>query len=551
MAREPYPAFFAERIFPHDQALRLTVTSGTRIAAGFATSEPVSFYRRLWDHILENNLTDLTISQGLYMAPYPFCLGNAMSARGRLQGWDRRLAFIPPLARAAKNIHDLTRKLDGVSKLVAHYEEKKRRRIRGVSGFLGPTDNIVIPDNFITRHLFPEYAGRNSSRMGITDFQSIHFPDAASALAFDPDTGLKFDLFVTVMTPPDQNGEMSLGPANGANGEMLERIFNGADANLLLYINPNYPFTRGYGPYTNTGNIERGRRLAEAGRLFVVEDNAPVPSLPAGSFDNPAPEELAIADNLVNHIELHKDFTFGRAIQVGIGNSGVCAIKKLKDSSWHGREYSEMLEPFTLELFEAGKIAGSHFIEEDGRRTMLDGKLVATFSMGEAGSDFYHKLDHNDAIVMAAAARVVRPEAFFHGLGINNVLGIDFQGHVNSGGRDKNHHSGIGGGAIIMRGLAHGGVGYLCLKSTHQTVEGKLRSSIFPFLPQGTPISLVGPDLWGTRHNARTYLVTEHGIARLSSHSQANFIRSLISVAHPHFRDELARQAWKEFRVKI
>ena len=81
------------------------------------------------------------------------------------------------------------------------------------------------------------------------------------------------------------------------------------------------------------------------GKLFVVEDNTPVPTLPPGSFASPAPDELKIAENIVNHIELNKQFTFGRAIQVGIGSTGVQAIKRLQHLSWTGRGYSEMLEP--------------------------------------------------------------------------------------------------------------------------------------------------------------------------------------------------------------
>ena len=70
---------------------------------------------------------------------------------------------------------------------------------------------------------------------------------------------------------------------------------------------------------------------------------------------------------MVNHIELKKERTYGRAMQVGIGQTGVQAIKVLKKSGWWGRQYSEMLEPFTYELFEQGKIKGTHFIEKNAR----------------------------------------------------------------------------------------------------------------------------------------------------------------------------------------
>jgi len=40
-------------------------------------------------------------------------------------------------------------------------------------------------------------------------------------------------------------------------------------------------------------------------------------------------------------------------------------------------------------------------------------------------------------------------------------------------------------------------------------------------------------------------------VAQLSGKSQSEFIKALISVAHPRFREFLKRAAWREFRVKV
>ena len=545
------PSLLRDNLHSFDEALLNTVKSGSIISSGFATSEPYAFYQGLWDHIQKNDITDIRIQQGLFMGPHKLCVGDALSAKGRLEALANALGSLPYIGDVVKKANNATQKLDGLDKLISHYRELQRRNIIFESGFMSAVSNITIPDNAVTRMLYPEFAGRNSSRMGITDMHSVHFPDAVGGLALDPDKGCKVDTFVMVMTPPDGSGEMSHGPANGANGELVDHILETLDANILVFVNEKYPFTRGYGPAPNTVHVDRFEKLAKAGKLFVVIDDTDVPALPADSFADPPPEERAIAENIVNHIEMNKDFTYGRAIQVGIGGTGVLAIKGLRDSSWEGRMYTEMLEPFTLDLFEAGKIKGTHFIENDGTRTRLDGKMICTFSICETGSDFYDKIHNNDSLVVAPASRVVVSEGFYGGMGINNCLAVDFHGHVNSGGRYKNHHSGIGGAAMIMRGLAKGGVGYLCLKSTHKTPEGELRSSIMPFMPEGTPIALVGPDIWGTRSGARMFLATEHGVARLSTRSQADFIRSIISVADPRFKDWLVKQAWEEFRVKV
>ncbi|MBI5537609.1 MAG: hypothetical protein HY898_33105 [Deltaproteobacteria bacterium] len=542
------PPFFSACVCSQQEALRRIVKSRTTIASGFATSEPVPFYTQLWEFIREQDITDLCIRQALFMAPHALCVGDALRATG-LGSVGARLSAMPVIGPMAGATDKAVRKLDGLRRLIEHYRELRQRRIRFVSGFLGPMSNIVVPDNRMTRMLYADEAGRNPTRAGLVDMQSVHFAEGVGAIGFDADDRPKVDAFVMGMSAPNSQGEMSHGPANGGNGDILDRILAGRDVDLLLYINGSYPFTRGWNDARNTVNVSEFESLARAGRLCVVVDDYAIPALPAGSFDDPSPAETAIAEHVANHIEMNPGFTVGRALQVGIGTTGVLAIRALAGSSWHGRGYSEMLEPYCLGLFESGKIEGSHFIRKDGRRVALDGKMVCTFSMGMAGSDFYKKLDNNPGVVIAPASRVVIPEAFYGGLGINNCLSIDFQGHVNSAGRDKNHHSGIGGAAMIHRGLARGGTGYLCMKSTHRTPEGELRSSIFPFLPQGTPISHIGPDIMGGRESSRFFLVTEHGVALVSGKSQSEYIQAVISVSDPRFRDSLKRAAWREFRV--
>lgn len=549
MASNKYPKFFSDHIMSNAEAMKGAVKSGTTIASGFATSEPHTFYDGLWEFVQTEDLVNLNIRQALFMAPHQLCVDDALESKGLFNVLASKGSSI--FGNLARTANAITKKVEGLKKLVDHYNEMIERNITFTSPFIGGATNIVIPSNPITMVLAPDFVGRNTTRIGVTDMQSIHFPDAVDSMGYDPDGNALLDTFVCVLTPPDKNGELSHGPANGANGEIIEKILDRCDVNLIVYINENYPFTRGYGDAPNTIHIDRFKGLAKAGKLFVVMDEGKIPALPPGSFDNPFPEELKIAENVVNHIEMNKHFTHGRAIQVGFGGTGVLAIRALKDSSWTGRSYTEMLEPFTLDLFEAGKIAGSHFIEKDGRRTELDGKMVCTFTICEKGSDFYKKLHNNENVIVAPASRVVIPEGFYHGMGINNCLGVDFHGHVNSGGKDKNHYSGVGGGAQIFRGLARGGVGYLCLKSTHNGPEGKLRSSIFPFMPQGTPISHIGPDLMGGREGARFFIVTEHGVAQVSGKSQSNFIKSIIEIADPRFKEWLAREAYKEFRIKV
>ncbi len=548
MSNYEYPGWFTERIVSLEEAMNTLVKSGSVVASGFATNEPHAFYEKLWDHIQANDIHDLNIRQALFMAPHKVLFGDTFSARGKLEGL---AASSGPLKGLASKINAVTKKLDGLGRLIAHYKELQERRIVFTSPFIGAANNVIIPPNAITNALYPEFVGRNTTRMGITDMQSVHFPDGTFALGYDSDNNPKIHTWIQVMTPPNEDGELSLGPANGANSEIVDKILEKNDANILLFINPKYPFTRGHADAPNTLHIERLKGLAEKGRLFVVMDDSRIPFMPKGSFDNPKPEEVKIAENVVNHIEMNLRYTAGRAIQVGIGGTGVLAIKALKNASWSGRIYTEMLEPFTYELLESGKIAGSHFIRRDGTREQLDGKIVCTFSMAEEGSDFYSKLHNNPRVVLATASRVVISEGFYYGMGINNILSIDFNAQVNSGGRFKNHHSGIGGAAQIHRGLTKGGISYLLLKSTYRGLDGREVSAITPFLPEGTPVSINGPDMLGGRENSRVFLVTEYGLAQVNGLSQSQFVRTAIGLAHPKFREQLKRRAWEEFRIKV
>ncbi len=548
------PPFLARRRLDHAAALDAVVTSGAHIASGFATSEPSAFYAALWDHVRRRDLHDLTLTSALFLAPHPILVGDELAAlqRERRAAGGRGPGDEPAggglLGRMRHRFEALVGKVEAMGSLITHYEELRERRIRLVSGFLGPALNTVFPERWLVEALHGEWAGRNLARSGILAQHPVHFPDAPDGLILGPDLELDIDAFVLVMTPPDAGGRLSHGVSNGANGDALRACLAG-DAKILLYLNPRYPFVEGHPESPNTVVAEALRPAAEEGRLYVVETDHPVPALPAGVFDHPSDAERAIAEHVVNHIEMHPGLTRGRALQVGIGGTGVLAVRGLAESSWTGRSYTEMLEPFTWELFERGKIAGTHFVRADGTREQLDGKLVATFALAPEDSDFYDRLDGDGRALLSAASRVVVSEAFYGGLGINNILGIDFVGHVNASGRDRNPYSGFGGAAMIQRGLGRGGVAYLCLKSTHTTPEGERRSSIFPYLPRGTPVTLMGADLMGTREGARFYLVTEHGVAEIGARDQHRFVRALISVAHPDFRDELEKAAWRELRI--
>jgi 4-hydroxybutyrate CoA-transferase len=77
--------------------------------------------------------------------------------------------------------------------------------------------------------------------------------------------------------------------------------------------------------------------------------------------------------------------------------------------------------------------------------------------------------------------------------------------------------------------LAEGGVAIIALPST--TEDGK-HSKIVPRLAGG---------IVTTPRFCTDYIVTEYGVARLKGKDLHSRAEALISIAHPNFRDELAK----------
>lgn len=71
------------------------------------------------------------------------------------------------------------------------------------------------------------------------------------------------------------------------------------------------------------------------------------------------------------------------------------------------------------------------------------------------------------------------------------------------------------------------------------TAAGGKISKIVPFLDQGAAVTTSRTDV--------DYIVTEYGIAHLRGKTLKDRARSLISIAHPKFRKELARAFEERF----
>lgn len=525
------PAWAAAQVVDLDEALRRCVTTGTVLGFGLATSEPTSLLAAMWDHVVRHDVTDLEVRNGLYLAPHPLLVGDALDdvdlpLPGLRAGG---LSLPDPLRGLVDAVSQRAEQAVRLRRLADHVDELERRSIRLRSAFLGPVLQRVVPDTAVTRALAPRLAGRNRVTAGTVDYQPVHFPDAAWALGRDPDTQqLELDVYAVTAAWPDEHGWCSFGMSNGVDGDAVDELLAADAGTLLVLLNRRQPRVPGAQDDPNGLLLDRLRPLADAGRLVLVVEDVPVPGVPTGAFGEPEGVGADIGRIVARHVVDHLEVTDGRALQVGIGETSVAAVRALSGSPWTGSVVTEMLDPVTFGLLEDGTAAGD---------------ALCTFAMGEQDSDFPQRLAASGRVRMLRASRFFAPDRFHGGLGINNVLGVDLVGHVNATGRGPVPHSGVGGLATIARGLALGGVSYLCLRSTYTDGDGEQRSTIVPTLEPGTPVALTPFDLMGTRSGARVFLATEHGVAPLHGRPAHELAAQLVSVAHPDHRDELGRAA--------
>lgn len=214
-------------------------------------------------------------------------------------------------------------------------------------------------------------------------------------------------------------------------------------------------------------------------------------------------------------------------IQAGIGSIPSALLHDLRDHRDLGI-HTELLSDGLIELVERGVVTGTH-------KRLRRGKVVATFALGtRALYDFLHE---NPAIDMLPVdyvndPRVIAQEDCF--MSINATTEIDLVGQCASETVAGRYWSSSGGQADFARGALYSrrGRGFVVLPST---ARGGELSRISVTLTTGSMVT--------TLKNTVDHVVTEYGVADLRGRSISERARSLIGIAHPHFRDELVAGA--------
>ncbi len=310
-------------------------------------------------------------------------------------------------------------------------------------------------------------------------------------------------MFFGTCTPPDDKGFVSLSLGITYEKDILE-----AAEIVVLEVNDQLPRTLG-DTHVHVSDVN-----------FFVEYPQIPPTLPSSQPDEVA---LKIGEHIASLVE------DGSTIQLGIGeipNAAALSLSGKKDLGIH----TEMFVDSMVDLYDKGVITNK-------KKALHKGKSICTFAMGS--EKMYKWLHNNPSVEFLRGTYVNDPCVIRQNskmVSINTCLMIDFTGQVASESIGINQYSGTGGQTDTAVGAVEGldGKGKSII-ACRSTARGGQLSTILPTLPEGTAVTL---------HRSNTdYVVTEHGVARLTGFTVKERTLALISIADPGFRDELSQKA--------
>ncbi|MGE5370639.1 MAG: acetyl-CoA hydrolase/transferase family protein [Solirubrobacterales bacterium] len=380
-------------------------------------------------------------------------------------------------------------------------------------------ENITICQGFATAlhdYMLPQFKGKfqiqtifvgPAERMGIEwgtlDFVPNHLGSMVNwAEAVSPTKG------AFVVTPPDERGYMNLSLFAGLVPRQVRERFEVT----FVEVNRHTPWL-----------VSDDFQIHVSEVTGIVENDVAmfeVPEIPITDVE----ERIAhiIADMVPD----------GATIQLGLGGLANAVGHFLKEKR-HLGIHSEVFSNSIMELLKCGAA-------DNSRKSHMPGKSVYTFSVGTR--ELYDYIDKNEDCVAFEIAYTNDPNVIAKNdnmVSVNSTLMVDLVGQVASESIGTKQYSATGGQVNFVLGAqkAKNGKSILALQSTFEDKNGKLGSRILPTLPAGTVVT--------TSRNDVQWIVTEYGAVYLSNKPISHRVKSLISIAHPDFRDQLTFEAKK------
>ena len=315
---------------------------------------------------------------------------------------------------------------------------------------------------------------------------------------------LPLDTALIMVSPPDVHGYCSL----GISVDVVKAAVENA-AIVIAEVNSRMPRTLG-DSFVHVSQIN----------TFVESDCPLLELLPPAQTQ----VTLCIGQHIASLIE------DGSTLQMGIGaipNAVLAFLGDKRDLGIHTEMFSDGLLP----LVTAGVVTGR-------RKTLYPGKIISSFCMGSR--TLYDFVDNNPSIEFHPTDIVNDPFVISQNdrmVAINAAIEVDLTGQVCADSIGEQFYSGIGGQVDFLRGAARsrGGKPIIALPSTAHMHDGTTVSRIVSNLKSGAGVVTSRGDVH--------YVVTEWGTAFLHGKSIRERTLSLISIAHPDFRDALQEAA--------
>ena len=321
--------------------------------------------------------------------------------------------------------------------------------------------------------------------------------------------GNGFDICCIQVAPMDRYGNFNFGPTNA---DLLGIIRNSKI--VIVEVNEKMPIALGYESHINISDVN-----------YIIEGESP--ELAEFKAAPASPEDRRIAESIVDRIRNESTLQLGiGAVPNAIG--GLLAESDIRDLGGH----SEVIVDSFMNLYYAGKLTNKKKVDK--------GLTVYTAAVGSKA--LYDFIDDNP-ICCAAPVDYVNSvhtiSQIDNFISINSCVGVDLYGQVCSESAGFRQLTGTGGQLDFVLGafLSKNGKSFMCTHSTRTKPNGEVVSLIHPTLPRGSIIT--------TPRRATHYVVTEYGAVNLKGKSTWQRAESLISVAHPDFREELIQEAEK------
>lgn len=319
---------------------------------------------------------------------------------------------------------------------------------------------------------------------------------------------LPADVVLIQLSPPNANGEYSFGLAHDYLVDAMRRA-----RVVIAEINDQVPWTYG------------SEQLAQLRIDCLVRTSRPLLELqptPIGDI------ERRIASHAARFIN------DGAVLETGIGAIPDAILSALYDRRDLG-VHSGMIGDSMAALIEAGVVTNARKTVDRGFSTA--GVLFGTRRL----YDFAHANPQLRLCPVRHTHDVRTMGALDNFVAINSAIEVDLTGQVNAELVGMDYIGAIGGQVDFIRGawLSRGGRSIVALPSAAKS--NSLSRIVERFAAGVTTTPRSDADI----------VVTEWGAAELRGQTLAERMRRMIEIAHPDFREELARAAHAQLRGRV